>query len=162
MKTFHLLTPEVPGGLGPGTILHREKSGFPVVTRLEYRFTDWLGDDLFESFPCFVVTERLANRLKKKRPSITGATFADLTVSLSPEFLEMNPDHQPMPNFVWLRVMGRPGIDDFGISEKYNLVVSDLVLRVLHEFNLNYCKKFAFPQDPSQSHDLSEPMDDWP
>src|SRR3954454_10828086 len=60
---YFALEPEVAGQLGDTTMLDTSVHP-PVIQRLEYRFDGWLGDDLLESFPCFVVTERLANELK--------------------------------------------------------------------------------------------------
>lgn len=61
---FLKLQPEVAGGLGAKTIMNTTVHP-PSVSILEYEFDGWLGDDLLESFPCFVVSERLKNPLEE-------------------------------------------------------------------------------------------------
>jgi hypothetical protein len=47
----------VAGGYGEDAIL--DTSVCPErVERLHYEFDGWLGDDLLESFPVFIITER--------------------------------------------------------------------------------------------------------
>jgi hypothetical protein len=62
MVAFYILEPEVPGGVGPNT---RMDTGVhpPRVSHLHYVFEGWLGDELVESFPCWMVTESLAARI---------------------------------------------------------------------------------------------------
>ena len=146
MSKFFVLEPEVPGELGPGTVLHRTPSGLPVATRIEYRFTDWLGDDLITSHPCFVVTQRLGEALRTG--GFTGIRLETLDVTLSLEFLERHPEWK-LPMFAWLQVPGRPGLDDFGISTENCLIVSEKALTTLQTLNLNYCgiEKYTIGMD---------------
>jgi hypothetical protein len=55
---FYLIEPEIAGGLGDHTEIDTEVRP-PVVKSLEYRLEGWLGDELLESFPCFIVTSLL-------------------------------------------------------------------------------------------------------
>ena len=55
---FHTLEPEVAGGFGEQTILDNSTHP-PDVKWLHYVLDGWLGDDILESFPCYIVTERL-------------------------------------------------------------------------------------------------------
>lgn len=120
------------GELGPGTRFDRSTRP-ATVTRLEYRFTDWLGDALVESTPCFIVTDALAERMT--REGLTGAAFDAVTVTLSPEGEELI--DEPLPQWLWLKVTGSPGDSDIGVTDELMLVVSDRALSVLEESGLN-------------------------
>ena len=106
------------------------------ATSLHYEFDDWLGDDLLASSPVFVATRRLAHDIKLK--SLTGVSLADMETSRSITFETLNPGRQ-LPEFVWLKIDGKPGRDDFGIAGDGKLIVSAKALAVLRAFNLNHC-----------------------
>src|SRR5437870_3724604 len=59
---FYYVEPEVAGRLGPNSVLDTTVHP-PVVSRLEYEFSDWLGDGIVETFPCYIVTEDLAGKI---------------------------------------------------------------------------------------------------
>lgn len=132
---FSYLEPEVAGGLGDDTVIDHSVSP-PQVERLNYEFEVWLGDELLESFPCFIVTERLAAEIKHLNAS--GIRFADVKITRSPEFEELQPG-ESLPEFKWLQVFGTPGKDDFGIASDGRLVVSDTVLNRLKLYGLSHC-----------------------
>ncbi|HCE46902.1 MAG TPA: hypothetical protein DET40_25425 [Lentisphaeria bacterium] len=75
----------------------------------------------------------------------TGFSFGDVEVSKSILFTELYPKRK-LPKFVWLKVNGRAGFDDFGIAidRKCRLAVSEKGLNTLKEFNLNHCGIEAF------------------
>ena len=58
---YYLIEPEVAGGIGEHSVIDRS-SGKMVVRKLHYEFDGWLGDELLESTPCFIVSERLDSR----------------------------------------------------------------------------------------------------
>ena len=131
--SFYTVEPEVAGELGPGTEFDRSVQ--PVaVTRLEYQFTNWLGDALLESTPCFIVTSELAQRIGEA--SLTGAAFGDVDVSVSPEGEELI--RQPLPEWRWLKPVGKAYKDDFGLGDDLLLVVSERALGVLREVGLEH------------------------
>jgi hypothetical protein len=133
---YFALTPDVAGGLGKHTELDRSTHP-PAVHRLHIVFSDWLGDDLLADFPCFLVTEKLGERLLQEQ--LTGFELADVEVELSPEAEELL-EGQELPEFRWLKVPGRAGSEDFGLVPRdASLVVSDRALAVLREGSLNYC-----------------------
>jgi hypothetical protein len=134
---YTILEPEVAGGWGANTVADVSVHP-PAVTRLHYEFQGWLGDDLLESFPCFIVSERLAAELL--RSELTGFTLDALKVSTSAEFEELHPGRR-LPEFRWLRVAGRAGQDDFGIGPDYRLVVSAAALAVLEGFSLRHASR---------------------
>jgi len=129
---YYLLEPEVAGGLGRNTVLDRT-SHPPVVTRLHYEFDGWLGDELLESFPCFIVTQRL--RVKIEELGFTGVRFSPVEVTLSTQFKTLYPDRE-VPQFVWLKVDGEPCKDDLGLATDHRLIVSE---RTLVAMNLKQC-----------------------
>ena len=132
---FYRLKPEVAGGFGEDIVIDHSVSP-PRIDQLHYEFDGWFGDALLTSFPCFIVTERLANELKRSNAS--GAGFADVKITQSSEFDELFPDVS-LPKFLWLKIYGTPGKDDFGISKDNRLVVSEGVLRLLKSAGLSYC-----------------------
>ena len=141
MKYF-LIKPEVAGGFGEDTDV--DTSGtFPDVKRLHYVFDDWFGDDLVESFPCYIITDRLKDLLEKSDE--TGYTLDRVKVSKSELYQDIHPGGPPLPRFHWLKITGRAGIDDFGLSTKHRLVVSERALRLLQSLQLSDCEIEEFP-----------------
>jgi len=100
VKYFYL-EPEVAGSYGEDTVL--DTSVRPErVERSHYEFAGWLGDDLLEFFPVFILTERLKDRLQ-----ILGATGYEIDkvkVTKSELYREMEPEAPPLPKFHWLKV----------------------------------------------------------
>lgn len=125
---YHYVEPEVAGELGPGTVMDTNVDP-PVVSRLEYRFTDWLGDSIVESFPCYLVTAELGEQIQQG--ALDGATLDEVEVTLSPEAEELL--DQPLPPWKWLKVTGDAFRSDFGISADRRLVVSDRALDLLRQ-----------------------------
>lgn len=98
-----LLEPEVAGGLGERTVMDASVHP-PLVSSLHYEITDWLGDDFLESFPCFVVTDRLAEGLVVA--NLRAFVLRNVDISLTPEArAEFGRD---LPRFQWLVVTGQP------------------------------------------------------
>lgn len=113
----------------------------PVVSRFAYRFESWLGDAFLEAFPCFIATCALADTLVMNE--FSGFTIEHVTVSSSDEFKALQPGMK-LPDFVWLKITGIAGNDDFGLAADFRLVVSEHVLHVLKSFNLENADIEAF------------------
>lgn len=139
---FFTLEPEVAGNLGPGTVMDTTTHP-PTVERLNYEFEGWLGDELVESFPCYLVSDHLRRLIEAARP--TGCAFADAEITTSDEFAERHPDIV-LPRFTWLRVTGRAGRDDFGLSAGHRLVVSARLLEAMRQSALEHCDVEPFRQ----------------
>lgn len=135
MTDFWTLEPEVAGELGEGTVLDRSVHP-PKVSKLEYRFTGWLGDELLETFPCYIVTDRLGAELLSAR--LTGFELDAVSVVASLEFSDLYPGRR-LPTFRWLKVSGTAGVDDFGLSDSHSLVVSDGALLRIRRCTLSRC-----------------------
>lgn len=121
-----VVEPEVAGGLGEGTLMDRSVHP-PRVSRLVYELEGWLGDDIVETFPCFLVTERLARALAKA--GLTGFSLTDVTVRVGEQLAERLDGARPV--FLWLKVNGSEGSDDLWLDADQRLVVSERALGVL-------------------------------
>ena len=135
MTGFSSLEPEVAGELGDDTVIDRSVHP-PRVSKLHYVFTGWLGDELLESFSCYIVTERVADALQSAGHA--GYTFDAVELEVSDHFRELYPNRH-VPPFRWLRITGRAFVDDFGMSDEHLLIVSDRALAILRQFALNEC-----------------------
>ena len=135
MTVYHVVEPEVAGGWGENTVFTRAPGTPMVVQKLHYRFDGWLGDELLESTPCYVVTERLAQEIG--RAQLTGVRFDEVEVTTSAQFKELHPNRQ-LPKFVWLKVDGKPGQDDFGIAPGLRFVVSERALELLKRVGISH------------------------
>jgi hypothetical protein len=132
MKYFYL-EPEVAGGLGPGTLMDTSTHP-PKISKLNYQFDDWLGDALLETFPCFIITQEGRRVIEEQR--FTGVRFEDVEITKSDLFQDLCSDRS-LPEFNWLRVLGRAAEDDFGISIDHRLVVSERVLEILKKLGIS-------------------------
>jgi hypothetical protein len=103
---------------------------------LNYEFTDWLGDDLLEAFPCFIVTARLAQALRES--SLTGWALKPVMISQSEECRYLCTGEE-LPDFEWLEVVGAP-TDDWSLTSDCRLVVSDTALDLLKKLNIRKCR----------------------
>lgn len=133
---YFALEPEVAGELGEHTVMDTSVHP-PVVTRLHYEIGyGWGGDELLESFPCYIVTETIADRLISA--SLSGFRVEDAEVTLTEDAVEEHVG-EVVPRFRWLAVTGRPGIDDLGITDKAQIVVSARALDILRTGQLERC-----------------------
>jgi hypothetical protein len=134
MKIFYIVEPEVAGGFGDLTVIDRS-SGEMVVKELHYKFEGWFGDHLLESAPCYIVSEELADEIKSEQ--LLGVEFDKVDVSKSDQFCELYPDRE-LPKFIWLKVTGIPGHDDFGVASGLRLVVSEHALDLLKRIGISH------------------------
>jgi hypothetical protein len=125
----------VAGGWGKNTVFTRTPGRPTVVHKLHYHFDGWLGDELLESTPCYIVSERLASEIE--RAQLTGVTFDEVEITTSEQFTVLYPNRQ-LPKFVWLKVGGKPGQDDFGVTSGLELVVSNRALELLERVGVSH------------------------
>lgn len=131
----YILEPEVAGGWGEGTEADTSCHP-PKVSKLIYAFDGWLGDELLESFPCFIVSQNLANLITNS--SLTGYTLAPVKIVKSENFLELYPNLE-LPSFHWLQVNGTVGINDFAVNRNHILQVSEAAFKVLSQAKMQHC-----------------------
>lgn len=120
-REYYRLKPDAPGQLGDKTVLN-DQTHPPQINHFQFVFDDWFGDDLIECFPCFMITERLLNKLEGM--SLKGYVIKDVEIEFSPLFYDLN-GNKEVPKFKWLYINGTPD-DDFYIDEEHCLVVSSL------------------------------------
>jgi hypothetical protein len=139
MKTNYILEPDVPGGIGPRTDLDASTHP-PLIFRLHFIFDVWTDDPLITTFPCYLVTPRLARTFEQN--GISGFALADVEIEASDEFHELNPGKAP-PEFQWLKIHGKRGTHDIYTTEDHRLGVSKRVLDLILETRpqwLGYCE----------------------
>jgi len=147
MKYFYVEF-EVAGNIGDNADVDWNTHP-PRIERLHYEFDTWLGDALLEAFLCLIATEEAAAALKAA--GVTGVAYDAVEVSTTETFREFHPD-QGLPPFVWLRVNGVAGEDDFGVYRdmrgerpQHKFVLSERALDILRPFGLNYAEIEPFP-----------------
>jgi hypothetical protein len=132
---YYSFEPEVACQLGDKSILNSSVHP-PIVTKLHCVFDGWLGDDIIEVFPCYVITEKFKEGIIKYK--LSGCSFEDVIVSKSDVFKELYPNRN-LPNFFRLIVTGKKDVDDFVISNDNILLVSENAYSSLKRFNLENC-----------------------
>lgn len=131
---YLLLQPEVAGGLREQTTMDASVHP-PVVTQLHYEVLDWLGDDLLESFPCFLISPEAAAALTAA--GMRSFALADALITLEPQMEDLY-DHRVL-TFRWLQPTGQPGVDDIALDERAHLIVSENAWNVLSTFSIAHC-----------------------
>lgn len=126
---FRYVQPAVAGFWGEQTLVDMSVHP-PIVHQLDYQFDGWLGDDILETFPCFIVSERLRGAIEDQE--FTGVVFDKVIISRGKSL----PEDLILPTFYWLKVVGTPRQDDFAIAEDYRLIVSHAVYLMLKSFNV--------------------------
>ena len=133
---YYKLEPEVPGGMGDNTVADMSVHP-PKVTELHLEMYGWLGDDLLETFPCFIVTKSLGDALRASK--LSGYTLSALLVTRSDEFDELYPD-TVLPEFLWLQPHGRIGLDDICTLPDATLVASEGAVSLFRLHKIANCE----------------------
>jgi len=128
----YIIEPEVSGQLGSRTIIDTSVHP-PIIKYLHFVFYGWLGDDIIECFPVFLITERL--KIKLDGSSLSGYQIKTCEIESSGEFKMLQPN-VILPTFYWMEINGKEK-DDFKIFEN-KLEVSDFAYIILNGFNLKY------------------------
>lgn len=149
MKLF-ILEPEVAGEIGEHTIYENydaivSKGERAIISHLHFVFMGWLGDDILETTPCFLVSEQLKKAIETS--DLTGYEFHNIEVSLSDEYQELYP-YQELPCFYRLIPHGIINVQeemysnwngmDFCLTEKMYLVLSEKAMNILKDFHLEH------------------------
>lgn len=125
--TVYHLEPEVPGALGQRTEMDNSVHP-PDVRKLNVIFDGWLGDQLIECFPCYLVSESLAQSLVSA--GFTGFELADAEIETSSQFEELYPGRE-LPAFHWLKVTGTSASNDIYITGDHRLAVGEKAFEVI-------------------------------
>jgi hypothetical protein len=141
---YYRLKPDVAGGFGEMTELDTSTNP-ATVHRLHYEFEGWLGDCLVGNFAVSILEENVAREFVAR--GFTGFELREAIISRSDVFDQLQPEVD-LPKFVWLKVIGKPGIDDLGIQQSGSLVVSEAVLSTLRQHGLDNCDIKVYHGEP--------------
>ena len=148
---LYFLEPEVSGGHGKQTIYGTEenvgKEGISAkVKYLHYEFEGWLGDDLIESTPAFIISSYLEYELKKSE--FTDFKLEKCLVTMSDEWYELYPNKE-LPSFTRFIPLGTIEVEGenfnhwsghhFCLSSKGELVVTQKAMDFLKRFSIKHC-----------------------
>ncbi|GGB42173.1 hypothetical protein [Fictibacillus barbaricus] len=148
---LYFLEPEVSGGHGEQTIYGTEenvaKEGISgKIKFLHYEFEGWLGDDLLESTPAFIVSSNLENELKKSE--FKDYKLEKCLITMSDVFMELYPNKE-IPSFTRFIPLGTVEVEGenfknwsghhFCLSSKGELVVTKKALDFLKKFSIKHC-----------------------
>lgn len=148
---LYFLEPEVSGGHGEHTINGTEEdianegiSG--KVKYLHYEFEGWLGDDLLESTPAFIVSSKLETELKNSE--FKDYKLEKCLITTSDEFKEMYPNKE-LPKFSRFIPLGKVEVEGenfknwsghhFCLSPKGELVVTQEVMDFFKRVLIDNC-----------------------
>ncbi len=134
-KNYYLIEPEVPGQWADDIVVDRSTHP-PEVKELNLVFDGWLGDDILEVFPSFIVTEKLADAMYDH--GLSGFEFRDVKVSISEQFKEIYGEKE-LPRFLWLYPHREETPKDVSLKEDGSLLLSERAMSVFKRFNLQNC-----------------------
>ncbi|MEX2172314.1 MAG: hypothetical protein WD851_23540 [Pirellulales bacterium] len=140
---YRSLDPEAATEPDEGTVMDVSVHP-PRIEKLAVRFDFWGGDDLLYCFPYFLVTERLRTAIEQAQ--LSGCSFEDVVVTRSIEFEDLEEFYpgREFPKFYWMKVFGRAGEDDFGLSDSHCLVASEKAFDLLKSFKIDNCEVEEF------------------
>ena len=114
MKMYKI-SPEVPGGIGPNSVIEYEEGKIKNIKYLEFEFEGWFGDELLTSSPCYVITKTLAEYLDKNQ--ITGFVCDNNIKITKSETFEYYHPNVELPAFSRMLVNGSVEIDKDKITK---------------------------------------------
>ena len=137
MNDYLKIQPEVIVGLGERTEFSEIVPPFKTITNLHIMLEDWLGDDLMECFPAYIVTDNLKNALVES--SYSGFQFKTMEVTQAEYFDDNFQLDKELPIFHWMVISGNIGSEDMALNNKKELFIrSDFLEFLNNDFDLNY------------------------
>lgn len=134
---YKVIQPEVIVGLGEKTVFLEKEQPFKTVLKLHVQLEDWLGDDIMECYPCYLVTENVEKSLREQ--NFTGYEIDDVEISKSEYFADNYNLVKELPKFYWLKINGKVGENDLYLGDGKNLYASELLIKFLSEnFSTRY------------------------
>lgn len=128
------LDPQVAGELGEGSVLDATVHP-PAVAKVDYVLDRPDADELIQSFPVYLVSSGLADRLQSS--GLTGFALAEVVTRPSVEYSSAFGD-APHRHYRWLQVLGTEE-DDCWIDASLMLCISDRMMEILSEATLSDC-----------------------
>ena len=139
MSMFYSLIPQTCGEFGRKTLYAGELTDIPpVIYRLHAEFNIYPNDQLIAISNQFVCTANLAEKLQRTQPRLSGLQIHELNVTTTLDFRRNNSGKE-LSEMRWLKIVGKAGVEDFGMSADYKLVVSDKALSVIKS-EINNCE----------------------
>ncbi|MBL7728215.1 MAG: hypothetical protein JNM68_11030 [Dinghuibacter sp.] len=133
----NIIQPEVIVGLGERTEYAETAPPFKTVKHLHIHLEDWLGDDLMECHPCYIVTEKL--KLALLQSAFTGFVIEDMEQDTSEYFFDNYRLAKELPLFYRLVVNGEPGKHDLYVGDGAKLYASKAFISFLEkDFSVKY------------------------
>jgi len=137
----YCLDPEVAGELGEGTVLDSSTHP-PALSHLDFTLDYPDADELIQSFPVFLISERLGSRLQAA--GLTGFTLTGARVRPSDNYLAVHGD-APHPHYLWMQVAGVAGEADCWLDDSLMVCVSDRMMTILEAVGLSDCSVEKLP-----------------
>ncbi len=139
---FYALGAQAVGDFGRNTLMGNYEERPPKVQRFHLELDRWPKDDIVEALATYAVTERLATKLRQS--GLTGYSLDKVEITTSVDFEEWRSLHagEILPKFYWLKVLGSPGVDDFGMIQgpcELPLIVSEKAMSLLRQYNMAVC-----------------------
>ena len=131
---LYIVEPEVAGSWGDETVVDTTVHP-PSVSSLEYRLDGWLGDEILQTFPCYIVTESLMKDFGREQ--LVGYEDADVMLTVSEDFFSEY-DISDIPKFRWLKIIGSDPDSDFRYSADHRLIVSEKAMAVLKAHKITH------------------------
>lgn len=129
---YKIIQPEVIVGLGDKTVFAETAPPLKTVTKLHIELEDWLGDDLMECHPCYMVTEHLKDKLAQS--DVTGYAIEPMLLTKNEYFSNNYRLEKKLPQFYWLKILGTADKgDDMYIGVGKALFASDRLLDFLQK-----------------------------
>jgi hypothetical protein len=137
MKTYNIIQPEVVVGIGENTEFEEKTPPFLTLKKLHINLEDWLGDDLMECHPAYIVTETL--KIGLENSNFSGFTFQNMEVTKDEYFDNNYQQKKSLPIFYWMKVDGKKDVDDLFIGDAKSLLINEDLLKYLKsDFSTKY------------------------
>ncbi len=108
--------------------------GYCKIESLGYEFDIFPDEDIVcGSREIYLVSKALRNTLLAS--DLTGFSINAAKFQYSLNFQFFHPDKQNL-QYYWLKVHGLAGETDYGLTEKYELVISEIALNFLKQFRI--------------------------
>ncbi|HEY9731813.1 MAG TPA: hypothetical protein V6C89_07870 [Drouetiella sp.] len=125
---FYKVNPQYCGEFGRKTLYSGELTDVPPkIFRMHGEFNIYPDDDLVEISRQYLGTESLAQLIRSIQPHPTGLHPEEVITTTTFDFRRNYPGKE-LPAMKWFKVIGKAGVDDFGMSKDYQLVISARVL----------------------------------
>lgn len=146
---FYSILPEVPGTAGNRSVCNDWNARPLQLEKVHYELEMFPEDAIICTNGAYLVTRELAESFRMAK--LKGFEIHSAEVTTGEKFAQWHgsPETETylekvqIPDFVWLKVVGSPGIDDFGLIESQDLdplIISEKALAILRTFQVQDCE----------------------